>query len=99
MGAAGAGGGGGAPRVLPAPSGSACGAPDALTPVIGPDSAAILVDVAKKATITRQESYLRVQMHVDPAQLDALLRASSASMPLGEAYKTLRLYQLLVPGL
>ena len=75
------------------------GAPDALTPVIGPDSAAILVDVAKKATITRQESYLRVQMHVEPAQLDALLRASSASMPLGEAYKTLRLYQLLVPGL
>jgi hypothetical protein len=75
------------------------GAPDTLAPVIGPGSAAILVDVAKKATITSQESSLRVQMHVDPAQLEAMIKAGGASAPLGEAYKTLRLYQLLVPGI
>ncbi len=75
------------------------GAPETFAPVLGPDSAAILVDVAKKATITSQESFLRVQMHVDPAQLDALIKATSGSPALGDAYKTLRLYQLLVPGL
>ncbi|MEP7122234.1 MAG: hypothetical protein ABJE95_15040 [Byssovorax sp.] len=75
------------------------GTPDTLAPVIGPGSAAILVDVAKKATITSQESVLRVQMHVDPAQLDALIKATSNAPALGEAYKNLRLVQLLVPGL
>ena len=67
--------------------------------MIGPGAAGILVDVAKKATITSHDSSLRVQMHVDPAQLDALIKAASNSMQLGDAYKTLRLYQLLVPGL
>jgi hypothetical protein len=75
------------------------GTPDTLAPVIGPGSAAILVDVAKKATITSQESFLRVQMHVDPAQLEALIKATGGSPELGEAYKNLRLFQLLVPGL
>lgn len=75
------------------------GSPATLTPTLGPSSAAILVDFAKKATLTSQESLVRVQMHVDPAQLDALIKATSDSPTLGEAYKTLRLYQLLVPGL
>ncbi len=75
------------------------GSPDSLAPVVGPGAAAILVDVAKKATITRQESALRVQMHVEPAQLDALIKAAGGAAPIGEAYKALRLYQLLVPGL
>lgn len=75
------------------------GSPDSLAPVLGPKPAAILVDVAKKATITSQESFLRITMHVDPAQLDVLVKETGGAAPLGEAYKTLRLYQLLVPGL
>jgi hypothetical protein len=75
------------------------GTPDTLAPVVGPGPAAILTDVAKKATITSQESFLRVQMHLDPAQLDALIKATGDSAPLAEAYKNLRLFQLLVPGL
>ena len=75
------------------------GQPDSLAPVVGPGVAAILVDVAKKATITNQESALRVQMHLDPTQLDALIKATGGAAPIGEAYKALRLYQLLVPGL
>lgn len=74
------------------------GSPDSLAPVLGPGAAAILVDVAKKATIVSQESALRIQMHVDPAQLDALIKAADGAAPLGDLYKTLRLYQLLVPG-
>jgi len=74
------------------------GSPDSLAPVLGPGVAAILGDVAKKATITSQESALRVQMHLDPAQLDALIKAIGGAAPIGEAYKALRLYQLLVPG-
>ncbi len=74
------------------------GSPDSLAPVLGPGAAAILVDVAKKATLASQESALRIQMHVDPAQLDALIKAADGAAPLGNAYKTLRLYQLLVPG-
>jgi hypothetical protein len=75
------------------------GSPDSLAPVIGPGPAAILVDVAKKATITSQESALRVQLHADPAQLDALIKATGGAAPIGEAYNALRLYQLLVPGI
>lgn len=74
------------------------GSPDSLAPVLGPGAALILVDVAKKATLTSQESALRIQMHVDPAQLDALIKATEGAVPLGDVYKTLRLYQLLVPG-
>jgi hypothetical protein len=74
------------------------GSPDSLAPVLGPGAAAILVDVAKKATMATQESALRIQMHVDPAQLDALIKATEVAVPLGDVYKTLRLYQLLVPG-
>jgi hypothetical protein len=75
------------------------GSADALAQGVGPGAAAILADVAKKATLTTQESALRIQAHVDPAQLDALIKATSGLPPLAEAYKSLRLFQLLVPGI
>ena len=61
--------------------------------------APILEDIAKKATITAdpQTSGVKAHVHVDPAQLETLAKNAKASVPLGQWYKTLRLFQLLAP--
>jgi hypothetical protein len=68
------------------------------TALVGQDAAAILADVAKKATITADDASVRIHAHLDPAQVDALVKNAKASAPLAELYKTVRLYQLLAPG-
>jgi len=70
-----------------------------LAPLVGPEAAQILSDVAKKATITADTTTgnVKVHVHLDAAQLDALAGQARASAPLRELYKTVRLYQLLAP--
>ncbi len=74
------------------------GSPDSLAPVLGPGAAAILVDVAKKATITSQGERAA---DPDARRSRPARRADQGhrrAVPFGDVYKTLRLYQLLVPG-
>ena len=72
---------------------------DALKGFVGPELAEVLVDVSKKAVIASndQEGTVRVKLHLDDAQVETLAKGASQSAPLGEIYKSLRLYQLLVP--
>jgi hypothetical protein len=72
-----------------------------LTPVLGAEGAKIATDVAKKATIAVDPATSVVKLHVrlEPAQLEALAQQAKAGLPLAEMYKTVRLYQLLVPGI
>jgi hypothetical protein len=74
---------------------------DELTPAVGPAAAEILVDIAKNTTITSDpaQSFVKIRGHIEPAQLDALIKAASSSASVGEFYKSMRLYQLLVPGM
>ncbi|MFT3764425.1 MAG: hypothetical protein QM820_02740 [Minicystis sp.] len=72
-----------------------------LAPVIGPDAAAILADVVKKATVTADGTagVVKIHAHLDQPQIDALAKQAKTSLPLAEMYKTVRLYQLLVPSI
>ncbi len=64
-----------------------------LTPVVGPEATPVLADIAKKATLTTdpQSSLVKIHVHVDPAQLDTLVKNAKAALPLAEMYKTMRL--------
>ncbi len=59
-----------------------------------------MADVARKATLTTdaQTSTVKIHAHVDPGQLDTLVKNAREALPLVEAYKTMRLFQLLVPS-
>lgn len=72
-----------------------------LAPVVGDDAAAILADVAKKATIAAdtQTGVVKIHAHLTSAQIDALAKQAKSEMPIAQMYKTIRLYQLLVPGI
>jgi hypothetical protein len=72
---------------------------DGLGPIVGADVAAILADVAKKATLAAdpQGSGVRAHAHLDPGQIAALGKSVRSSVPLAQWYKTLRLFQLLTP--
>jgi hypothetical protein len=72
-----------------------------VAPFVGAEAAQILADVAKKATITADQATgnVKIHVHLEPAQLDALTKQAKASEPLREMYKTVRLVQLLVPGI
>ena len=74
---------------------------DAWKPMVGSDAAQILIDVSKKASITSDpaQPFVKIKVHMEPAQLDALIKAAGSAAPLGELYKDFRLYQLLVPNL
>jgi hypothetical protein len=73
---------------------------EALKPLVGQEAANILLEVIKKGTLGSEEGFLKIHLHLEPAQLDALIKAAdSAAAPFGEMYKNLRLLQLLVPGL
>ncbi|MFO0757749.1 MAG: hypothetical protein U0359_14740 [Byssovorax sp.] len=73
---------------------------EALKPVVGSEAANVLLGVIKRGTLGTEEGFLKIHLHVEPAELDALIKAADkASPPLGEMYKNLRLIQLLVPGL
>jgi hypothetical protein len=71
---------------------------EALRPAVGAEVAPILADVAKKATIVAdpQQSGVKIHVHLDPAQVEALAK-SARTLPIAQAYKTLRLVQLLAP--
>lgn len=70
-----------------------------LAAFVGPEASAVLADMMKKATIAADPatSTVRIQLHLDPAQVDTLAKQIRASQPLAEAYKTVRLFQLLAP--
>jgi hypothetical protein len=73
---------------------------EALKPLVGQEAANILLEVIRKGTLGSEEGFLKIHLHLEPAQLDALIKAAdSAAAPFGEMYKNLRLLQLLVPGL
>jgi hypothetical protein len=73
----------------------------ALVSGAGAEVAPILTDVAKKATVAADPTTgaVKAHLHVDPTQLDVLARNASAALPLAEAYKNMRLFQLLAPGI
>jgi hypothetical protein len=72
----------------------------ALPPALGAEVTPVLSDIAKKATIANdpQTGQVKVRVHVDPAQLDTLIKNAKAAAPFAEMYKTMRLFQLLSPG-
>jgi hypothetical protein len=73
-----------------------------LVPLAGAEVNAILVEVAKKAGITAdpQTGSVKMHVHLDAAQLETLAKNARAAAPMvAEYYKTLRLAQLLMPGL
>ena len=75
---------------------------DALAPFVGPEAAPIVVGAAKKATIVVDGAAgtggsVKVHVHLDAAEVETLVKLARSSQPLAEAYKTMRLFQLLVP--
>ena len=64
-----------------------------------PEAAKVLSDMAKKATIVADASTssVKIHLHLDPAQVETLSKQLRSSKPLAEAYKTVRLFQLLAP--
>jgi hypothetical protein len=66
----------------------------------GAEAAPTLADIAKKATIAAdaQTSGVKAHVHVDPAELDKLVKNARSAVPVAEWYKTIRLFQLLAPG-
>jgi len=72
-----------------------------LGPMVTDEAAKILLDVAKKATITldSEAGVVTLHAHLDAAQIDALAKRARHDLPVGEMYKTVRLFQLLMPDL
>jgi hypothetical protein len=70
-----------------------------LVPFASPEAGKVLAEVASKATIKADPGSPMVQIHahLTPAQLDTLVKEAKSSAPLGEIYKNVRLFQLLVP--
>jgi hypothetical protein len=68
-------------------------------PSAGTDPAAILEDIAKKASVSNVAPSADVKIHarVDPAQVETLARTLGSSAPLAGLYKDVRLFQLLAP--
>jgi hypothetical protein len=72
----------------------------AMSGVLGDELAKLLSEVVKSATIKADApaSNVRVTTHVSQETLDASLKALEKSAPLGDFYKTMRLFQLLAPA-
>ena len=73
---------------------------DALNAITGPELGPVLTDVAKKATIALADggNGVKLHVHLEPAQLELIIKKANGAAPLAAYWKTLRLYQLLVPG-
>lgn len=72
----------------------------ALRTVAGPELGPLLADVASRAKITvpAGSSQVAVQLNLTPEELDRAVKAADQAMaPLGEVYKNVRLFQLLIP--
>jgi hypothetical protein len=74
------------------------GLADLLAGRTGADLATLVAKTAHDATIKATAGEVDLSCHVSSEALDALIQAAEKSGPLNEAYKDLRLYQLLVPG-
>jgi hypothetical protein len=70
-----------------------------LVPFATPEASKVLAEVASKATIKADAGspQVKIHAHLTPVQLDTLVKEAKAAAPFGEIYKTVRLYQLLVP--
>ena len=77
------------------------GLSESLQATTGPELGTLLAKVAHDTTIKTDPTggEIDLRAHVSSNDLDALIQSAEKSAPLSEAYKTLRLYQLLVPGL
>lgn len=73
---------------------------DELKSTVGSEAAVILGNVAKTATITNEptQSLVKIKLQIEPAQLEALIKSAGSVAPLGEIYKNVRLFQLLMPN-
>jgi hypothetical protein len=81
------------------PSATMGGSPPSL-PGLGAEVTPVVADLAKKATVAAdpQTGAVKIHVHVDPAQLDTLVKHAGAAAPFADAYKSMRLFQLLSPG-
>jgi hypothetical protein len=72
----------------------------ALQATTGPELGTLLAKVAHDTIIKADPSTSEVDLrtHVASEDLDALVKSAETSAPLTEAYKALRLYQLLAPS-
>jgi hypothetical protein len=77
------------------------GLAESLQATTGPELGKLLAKVARDTTIKTAPTSNQVDLrtHISTSDLDALVESAEKSAPLSEAYKALRLYQLLVPGL
>lgn len=75
------------------------GIADVVQATTGPELGSLLAKVARDTTVKADTASGEVNLstHVSGEDLDALVQAAEKSAPLGEAYKALRLYQLLAP--
>jgi hypothetical protein len=73
---------------------------DSVQGTTGPELATLLAKVAHDATVKADPGAGQIDLyvHVSSDSLDALIHAAEKSLPLSEAYKALRLYQLVVPS-
>jgi|CZKU01.1.fsa_nt_gi hypothetical protein len=76
------------------------GLAESLQGTTGVGLATLLGKVAHDATIKSDPlaSQVGLDAHVPAETLDALIQAAETSVPLSQAYKTLRLYQMVAPG-
>ena len=65
----------------------------------GPELASLVAKVAHDATVRSDAAagQVDIAVHVPADTLAALIQSAEKSLPLAEAYKALRLYQLIVP--
>jgi len=65
----------------------------------GPELASLVAKVAHDATVRSDAAagQVDIAVHVPADTLEALIQSAEKSLPLAEAYKALRLYQLIVP--
>jgi hypothetical protein len=74
------------------------GLADLLASKTGADLATLVAKTVHDATIKASAGEVDLACHVSSETLDTLIQEAEKSAPLNEAYKDLRLFQLLVPG-
>ena len=72
-----------------------------LAPLIGPEAAKILSEMAAKATIAADPATgnVKIHLHLDQAQVDTLGKQIKSNQALLQGYKSVRLFQLLAPSI
>ena len=76
------------------------GLTDSVLATTGPELGTLLAKVAHDTMIKtdRATGQVDLRTHISSSDLDMLVQSAEKSAPLSEAYKALRLYQMLAPG-